>query len=327
MHRVFAFWWLCARTAFWGNSSAANDWQWIFASPLWQSIGSAIGGALGAFISAHWMEAPLMSPDTPMGVFLGGLFGFCATWLAFFLVRFLKTPSTLYYEQKDRADKLEGIASTAILSKRRKPIAVLHARYIRNKAPNLRQALDYEADSLQSIQDLQVIFSGLTVETQDMTRLMHKNNKKINFAKDPQKKRQAVKNLADHLNIYSDRVEEFAAIIRGMTPIMLECTSRYLERMAPNANRATLNSFIGALGGAVASIEKNVESAGSASANISANFTGVTHDLNTAVSRLETVIEAYKAGLNEYLSACEQISKLANEKFDNGKTKLAEASI
>src|SRR4051812_39239855 len=104
MRRIFAFWWLCVRTAFWGNSASANDWQWIFANPLWQSIGSAIGGALGAFVSSHWAGAPLIWPETPLGIFLGGLFGFCATWLAFFLTRFLKTPPTFYYEQKDRAD-------------------------------------------------------------------------------------------------------------------------------------------------------------------------------------------------------------------------------
>lgn len=51
----------------------------------------------------------MMSPDTPIGIFLGGLFGFASTWLLFFLVRFINTPANLYHEQKDRADRLEGL--------------------------------------------------------------------------------------------------------------------------------------------------------------------------------------------------------------------------
>jgi hypothetical protein len=110
MRRFFAFWWLCARTAFPGNAAFANDWQWVFANPLWQSIGSAVGAAFGAVASSHWRGAPLMSPDTPIGAFLGGLFGFCTTWLMFFLVRFLNAPAVLYYDQKGRVPSGIGIA-------------------------------------------------------------------------------------------------------------------------------------------------------------------------------------------------------------------------
>src|SRR5688572_18680187 len=103
MRKFFGFWWTCTKRAFWGNTAGANDWQWVFANPLWQSIGSAAGSAFGAFIATHWRGAPLVSPDTPIGVFLGGLFGFAATWLAFFVVRFLNAPIILFQEQKDRA--------------------------------------------------------------------------------------------------------------------------------------------------------------------------------------------------------------------------------
>ena len=325
--RFFSFWWLCARTAFWGNSSAANDWQWIFANPLWQSVGSAVGAALGAFISSHALEAPLMSPDTPMGVFLGGLFGFCATWIVFFFIRFVKTPPTLYFGQKDRADKLEGIAPSVILSKRRKPIAVLVARYVTNKTLIQRQALDHEADAFQAIQDVEIIFNGLTAETADLTNLMNKNNRKINSAKEPQKKRQAVKNLADYLNSYSDRVEELVAIIRGMTPILLECTSRFLERTASRVDRVTLDKFIAAVDGNVKSISGSMDSARGTVRMISDNFRGVTQDLNNAASRVELVMGDLDSGLNEYRSACEQIRILAEENFRDGEANRAQASI
>lgn len=57
--------------------------------------------------------ATMVSPETPVGVFLGGLFGFAFTWQIFFIMRFLSTPATLYHEQKDRADKLEGLRQLA----------------------------------------------------------------------------------------------------------------------------------------------------------------------------------------------------------------------
>ena len=105
MGKTFNFWWLCVRTAFRGNAASANDWQWVFANPLWQTIGGAVGAGLGAFVSRYSRGAPMMSPDTPIGVFLGGLFGSVFTWLIFFIMRFLRTPATLYYEQKEKAPK------------------------------------------------------------------------------------------------------------------------------------------------------------------------------------------------------------------------------
>ena len=268
-----------------------------------------------------------MSPDTPVGVFLGGLFGFCATWLAFFLVRFFRTPPALYFEQKDRADKLDGIAPAEILRKGGKPIAILRARYLTNETPIQRQALDYEADSLQAVQDVKIIFWSVTAETEDLTRLMSKCNKKINAAKDPQKKRQAVKYLADHLNTYSDRMDELVTIIRAMTPTMLECTSQFLERTASKVDRATLDTFIAALDGTIKSVSANMENAHDAMGTISAHFKGVTQDLNNATSRIETAIDAYKTSLNEYKSACEQIRAFAEERFNDGKNKLTQEAL
>jgi hypothetical protein len=106
MGRFFRFWWLCAREAFPGNASVANDWQWVIANPWWQSIGASVGGAFGAFFASHWGEAPMISPETPIGIFLGGLFGFVVTWIIAFTLRFIKAPAVLYYREKDRADGL-----------------------------------------------------------------------------------------------------------------------------------------------------------------------------------------------------------------------------
>src|ERR1700693_5633928 len=104
MHRYFAYLWLRIKEAFPGNAGAANDWQWVVANPLWQSIGAAICSSLGAFLAAHWREAPMMSIDTMIGTLLGGFFGCVVTWLIVYCVRFIKAPSILYYREKDRAD-------------------------------------------------------------------------------------------------------------------------------------------------------------------------------------------------------------------------------
>jgi hypothetical protein len=107
MGKTLKFLWLCIKRAFRGNAASANDWQWVVANPLWQIIGSAVCAGLGAFVSRYWRGAPMMSPDTFLGVFLGGLFGFLFTWLICFIMRFIRTPARLYYEQKDRADALQ----------------------------------------------------------------------------------------------------------------------------------------------------------------------------------------------------------------------------
>jgi hypothetical protein len=107
MRRFFSFLWLCAREAFPGNASAANDWQWVIANPWWQSIGAAVCASLGAYIAPYWRGAPAMSLESPIGGFIGGLFGFVVTWLIAFGIRFLKAPATLYWREKARADCLQ----------------------------------------------------------------------------------------------------------------------------------------------------------------------------------------------------------------------------
>ena len=79
MRQAISFWWLCARCAAKGNAAHANDWQWVVANPIWQSIGSFVGGAIGAYLAKYWQDAPTMSPDTALGALLGGFAGFAIT--------------------------------------------------------------------------------------------------------------------------------------------------------------------------------------------------------------------------------------------------------
>ena len=89
----------------------------VFANPLWQSIGGAVGAGLGAFVSRSGAVPPMMSPDTPIGVFLGGLFGFVlADRLIFFIMQFLRNPQhyiTTKGKRPDRPDELKQLAAAA----------------------------------------------------------------------------------------------------------------------------------------------------------------------------------------------------------------------
>lgn len=125
MRNFLSFWWRCIRLAFWGNAAFANDWQWVIASPLWQSIGSAIGAALGTFVSRYWRGAPMMSIDTPLGVFLGGLFGFVVTWAIAFVVRLANAPVRLHQEEHQESENLK-LKLAGILGDVRVQLDILH---------------------------------------------------------------------------------------------------------------------------------------------------------------------------------------------------------
>jgi hypothetical protein len=104
MRQFFSFWWRCARLAARGNAPHANDWQWVFASPLWQSIGAVVGATIGGALKSFWPDAPVIASDTWAGVFLGGLAGFVITWIVFFLIRFVSAPAAVFHAEKHRAD-------------------------------------------------------------------------------------------------------------------------------------------------------------------------------------------------------------------------------
>jgi hypothetical protein len=105
VRKFLSFWWRCARLAARGNAPYANDWQWIFANPLWQIVGTIVGAAIGGLLKSVWPGAPEISSETWLGVFLGGLAGFVITWVLFFLIRFANAPALIFHDEKDRADE------------------------------------------------------------------------------------------------------------------------------------------------------------------------------------------------------------------------------
>jgi hypothetical protein len=325
MRRFFSFWWSCVRTAAGGNSTFANDWQWVFGNPAVSAFGTLAIAALGGFAPTLFARLGVTEMTTGMPAldsFLGAFAAFLITWFAAFIFRLFYAPVTLFHQQKDRADKLEGIVPAPILSKRTKPIAVLRERYLTNKTPIQRQILDLEAEGLQAIVDMQIIFVSLAAETGELTKLMSKSNKKIRSENDAPKKRQAVKQLADHLNGYSDRVEEFTAIIRGMNPVLLECTGQYLEQAISKVDRVTLDKFVEAVESNVNGVAGARDSGRGSVETICSNFRGITYDLNNATSRLESVMGDLSDSFNEHISACEHLIALARGQGD-GKTELA----
>ena len=116
MRDLFSFWWRCAKFAAKGSSAHANDWQWVFANPLWQSIGTAVGAAIGGALNSILPGAPVIASDTWAGVLLGGLAGFVITWVLFFLFRLVAAPAALFNAERQRAEqalkRLEGIELT-----------------------------------------------------------------------------------------------------------------------------------------------------------------------------------------------------------------------
>jgi hypothetical protein len=100
MHCFFAFWWKCARTAFWGNTAFANSWQWVFGIPV-------ISG-LSVWANAKFGAAAMSTGNPIVDGLLGALGAFVVTWVVAFVVRLLNAPVALFHFEKARADALEA---------------------------------------------------------------------------------------------------------------------------------------------------------------------------------------------------------------------------
>jgi len=88
IRRFFAFWWQCARTAFWGNAAFANDWQWVFGVPICSGIVTFLASQRGA---------TELSTGYPIGDgFLAALGAFVVTWTVAFFVRLFNAPVALF---------------------------------------------------------------------------------------------------------------------------------------------------------------------------------------------------------------------------------------
>jgi hypothetical protein len=130
MRQYFSFWRLCARTAAaGGNSSFANDWQWIFGNPVVTAFGSLVIAGLGGLfptIAKRLGVTDMSTTGSPaFDSFIGALAAFAVTWLVIFSVRLAKAPSALYYAEKKRADEASGKA-VSILERHRRNYSAKH---------------------------------------------------------------------------------------------------------------------------------------------------------------------------------------------------------
>ncbi|MCP3372515.1 hypothetical protein [Bradyrhizobium cajani] len=330
MRRFFGFWWRCVRTAAGGNSTFANDWQWVFGNPAISAFGTAIIGLFGAFSPtlAKRLGFSEMTTGWPIiDTFIGALGAFVVTWMVAFLVRLLNEPVVLFEAQKARADKLEGIESGRDRPKKDKMIVILEERYLFPKGLMQRGFLDHEADSQRAIDDVKIIFDLLTARTNELTKLTEKSSKRISSAKDSSKKREAVKILAGHLDAYSDRVAEFSDIIRALVPVYLECTMPFVDRADPRTQedinvlenlRISVHTNIVAVGEGLQIQRNTVDS-------MVQRYVGVTHDLTVATQRMSAVMADLGTGFQKYVAACQQIHSLVERKIEDGKKRLEQA--
>jgi len=109
MRRFFSFWWLCVRTAFWGNAAFANDWQWLVGYP----ITAASLWILGYFYAELSGRIEVTLATGALGALAAAFVAYIVTWAASFIARLCNSPVILFHEQKDRADKLEGLRQLA----------------------------------------------------------------------------------------------------------------------------------------------------------------------------------------------------------------------
>jgi hypothetical protein len=129
--------------------------------------------------------------------------------------------------------------------------------------------------------------------------------------------------------VYSDQIVQFVPIIRGLTPILLECTLQFVQR-GDLRNEGTLAAFEGfakSIAGNITSNRANLEAMNSNVRANAASFMGITHDLTTSCLRVNSVMGQLYAGFEDYLSAQEQIRSLVERKIEDGKKNLAQASV
>jgi hypothetical protein len=111
MRRFFLFYWQCTKIAARENSAFANDWQWLIGYPAT----AAVLWLLGYFYAELSGRIEVTLSTGALGALAAAFVAYIITWLVSFIGRFLNAPVRLYYEQKDRADKLEGLPALAII--------------------------------------------------------------------------------------------------------------------------------------------------------------------------------------------------------------------
>ncbi len=100
MSKFLHFWGLCIARAFRRNAAFANDWQWMFGIP-------AVTGLLVYVASVKGIAVTdLTTGNLVLDAFLIAFAAFLVTWVVAFCARLVHVPAILYYEEKDRADRL-----------------------------------------------------------------------------------------------------------------------------------------------------------------------------------------------------------------------------
>jgi hypothetical protein len=100
MRRFFQFWWQCCRIAFKGNSSFANDWQWMFGTPAVTAVGT--------YFAARNGVTELTTGQPILDAFLVAFAAFVITWSVAFFIRLLRAPVGLLDDQIERARAVEA---------------------------------------------------------------------------------------------------------------------------------------------------------------------------------------------------------------------------
>lgn len=311
MRRFLSFWWLCVRTAAGGNSTFANDWQWVFGNPAVSAFGTLAIVALGGIAPSVFARFGVTEMTTGMPAldsFLGAFAAFLITWLIAFVFRLFYAPVTLFHQQKDRADALDGTPIARPQSSD-KNLAILQERYLSDRPTIERELLDYEVDGLRATNDVTLIFDGLTSLANKLTKIMARHATKIRRIQDSEKKRLAVSRLAVDINSYSTEVENYTAVFRVITPALLEYAGQFIERspQVPDETYIGLGEVLGA----------NVQSSVGVSQAISdtqriavSSLRGVSADLNSAATRLESVNALLLIEANNYKIVCEELQSL-----------------
>jgi hypothetical protein len=315
MRKFFAFWWLCARTAFWGNAAFANDWQWIFGNPIASTFGGVIVAALGivAPTIALRLGATEMTTGTPaLDSFLGALFAFVITWLVAFIVRFFAAPVRLFHTQKDRADALEGtpVSRPGSLDKN---ISDLKERYLSNIPQIKRELLDFEVDGLRAINDVTLIFDSLAKWATKLTRIVNRHARKIASIRNSEKKRQAISKLASDLNHHSNEIIEYTAVFQALTPTLFECTSQFVER-SPLVTPEAYVKLAASVGNNVQSSTGVINTLEESQQTVASSLQGISADLNVAAARLVSVNALLITEVINYREVCKKLQAVTMRK-------------
>jgi hypothetical protein len=145
---------MAIKSAFWGNTAFANDWQWVFGIPAVSFLGAAFSA---------WRGATELSTGYPIADgLIAAVIAFAITWGVAFVVRLLNVPVMLHEQQKRAVASLTALqaksaadADTQTLvaqlwQLRNEGVIVRNRRITADEAPTW--TIDYERWRLRILQ-------------------------------------------------------------------------------------------------------------------------------------------------------------------------------